>query len=150
MTKRGKLNLDCEFGGVSYGTDTGRLGVRVSRERLNPEDADQMFCGRRLSFLIETGTNGDAPNQKRNPSDGLEEIKATCDVKRIAISPKYVGFGLTFNRREVRGTLEQFAKSAGRLTVLDSSEIPEETKAAEAAEGQQDLFEASKKKRKAK
>lgn len=152
MTKRGKLSLDVEFGGVSYGTDTGRMGVRVSRDRLDVGDAEEMFCGRRLTFLIESGTNGDAPNQRRNPADAYEEIKATCDVKRIGLTTKHIGFGLTFSRREVRGTLEHFAKSAGRLTVLDVADIPEDDEDEDEPEeeGQGTMFDADDKRGKKK
>ena len=67
MSKSGNPTLDvgCEFGGVSIGDETARIGLTIDRNKVPLEKADQFFSGARLEGEIVLGTSEDVPGQRR-------------------------------------------------------------------------------------
>lgn len=61
----GGFLVPCEFGGVSIGDATARLGIRMSRNDCSLDRADETFCGHRLSGVVKLSRNGDEPDQKK-------------------------------------------------------------------------------------
>jgi len=124
-TETAVLDLPVEFGGVSIGQTTARLGVRINREQLNLIAADECFCGHRLQCTLVLGRNDDAEGQQTLVDDLNEEISGTADVKRLGIAPGTISTGLTFSLPDIDiATLAKFSKGSGRLIVESVSAIP--------------------------
>lgn len=141
-----ELNIGVDFGGVSFGDKTARLGVTIDREKIPLDRADELFCDRRLTGTIILGHTEDDPTQKDLIADAAHKVAGTFDVKGFSCKPSTIGIGLTFGRLEVDpGELSLFAKKSGRLVVTSSEEIPEpEAKASgPAAQQQYELSEDS-------
>ena len=82
-----ELNLLVEFGGVSIGDGTGRLGVKVSRQQLTLAKADRTLCGRRLTGRVVLTPGGEDPDQQHLFEGTKRQINATFDVKRFGVAP---------------------------------------------------------------
>lgn len=121
------LDVPVQFGGVSIGEDTGRVAVKIDREQLNIDAADEMFCGRRLTGRIVVVPSGVDPDQQEMFDDNdRHELKSTFDVKRFGASRKEFCAGLTFALSEIDvGELGHFAKRSGRLIVAAVAELPD-------------------------
>jgi len=121
------LDVPCEFGGVSIGECTARLGVRISREQISLEEADDCLCGRRLECRVVLGHPEDAPGQQTLIEDADLCVAGSADVKRFGCSPDWITGGLTFSLQEIDvAELARFSKGRGRLAVCDIAEIPED------------------------
>lgn len=123
------LDVPVNFGDVSIGDGTARIGVRIDRSLLNIDAADKLLCGRRLNGRLLVTPPGDANGQTYiDPEVGGElkhELESTFDVKRFSASPKNITAGLTFSLQEVEvSELSYFAKRGGRLVVASIAEIP--------------------------
>lgn len=117
------LELVVEFGGVSIGETTARLGVKIPRQQLTISRADATFTAKRLAVVVQLG-NPD-PDQKKL-FDVVVEVRGTVDVKRLGVSADEYSTGLTFNLADVDvATLARFSKGQGRLSVLSVEELPE-------------------------
>lgn len=120
------IDVPVEFGGVSIGEATARLGVRISRSCLTLAKADQCFCGHRLTGCVQLGGSDDASGQLKLADDLEHAVKATFDCKRLGVSADTLSIGLTFSLKDINvADLAKFSKGAGRLVVEDVSEIPE-------------------------
>ena len=143
--KAAVLKIPCAFGGVSSGKKSTRIGISVPRAELNLSTADKTFCDTRLRLTIKASGNGDQEGQGRLA--GMEDdlsVSGTADVKGFAVHTETITFGLTFNRKELRGACEaekieaaDFAAREGSLIVEDVGEIPE-AEAAEEESGDKD------------
>lgn len=126
---RSVLDVAVNFGDVSIGDGTARIGVPIDRSLLNIDAADELLCGRRLDGRLLVIPPGDASNQTYiDPELSGElrhELTSTFDVKRFSVSPKNIAAGLTFSLQEVEvSELSHFAKRGGRLVVAGIEEIP--------------------------
>lgn len=129
------LDIPVEFGGVSIGESTARLGIRFDRSAMELERVDSTFCGRRLTCRVALGRTDDSPGQLRLIEDCDFVVESVADVKRFGVGPDSINTGLTFNLKEVDiETLAKFSKGAGRLAVDQVAEIPVDT----ANEGEDD------------
>lgn len=121
------LDIPCEFGGVSIGESSARLGVRINRSVLNINAADEAFCGHRLSGLVLLGGHDDAPGQGTLWDDLEHRIDGSFDCKRLGISPEQISTGLTFSLVDVDiSELAKFSKGIGRLVIRNVAAIPED------------------------
>lgn len=132
MAEAYALDLDCEFGGVSIGDTTARVGVKLTRENLDLHEADGFFAGRRLECEISLLNRMDR-GQKRLPSmedDTPPSIEAQADCKGYRVDAKKFGASLTFALDSIDVTeLAQFAKSKGTVranVVGDLADEPDE------------------------
>lgn len=122
-------DLDCAFGGVSYGHETARLGVKIDRGKLDLADADEMFAGKRVECEVSLLNRSDR-GQKR--LKGMEDstpptITTTVDVKRFGVSPTTISAGLVFNKSSIDGeALPEFANETGTLKLTVLGEIPDD------------------------
>lgn len=127
--KNGKtavLNVPVEFGGVSIGDSTTRIGVRINRDDLNLVAADEVFCGHRLTGRVELGNGGDSPGQTRFV-DETELLEGIFDCKRLGFDAGHISTGLTFNKKDIdMDLISRFAKGSGRLVILEVGEIPDD------------------------
>lgn len=118
------LDMLVDFGGVSIGETTARLGVRITRQQLTITTADATFTGKRLSVVVQLG-NPD-PDQKKL-FDVVTEVAGSVDVKRLGVNVDEYATGLTFNLADVDvATLAKFSKGKGRLRVLEVADLPDE------------------------
>lgn len=127
-----ELNLGCDFGGVSKGKDSIRIGIKLSRDLISLPQADEALCGMRITGRLQRGGKSDAPSQQPLPGMGEEEpfIEGTFDVKRFGVSPDDITFGATFGvhglSRDNREALLDLANQSGRMLVTGVELIPED------------------------
>lgn len=132
----GKIKLPVTFGGVSFNKKTARIGITVSRDDLALGAADDNFCDRRLTVVINASANGDQRDQARLPGmDEDLELSGSADAKAFGVHAETITFGLTFNLKALADestnndvALNQFAGREGYLKINGSTEIPEEEK----------------------
>ena len=113
-----------EFGGVSIGQKTARIGLTVSRDVLNINAADELFVERRVTGIVVLGGGEDSAGQTTF-IDTDERIEGTFDIHRFGVKSETYTTGLTFNLKDIDiATLALFSKGKGRLILTDISEIP--------------------------
>lgn len=123
---RPALDIPVEFGGVSIGQATARLGVRINRNVLNLIAADETFCGHRLDGVAVLGGQDDQPGQQTFWEDLEHQVKGVFDVKRIGVSREQIVTGLTFSLSDIDvSELAKLSKGAGRLIIHTVMEIPD-------------------------
>lgn len=119
------LNIPVKFGGVSIGQETARIGVTFDRDNVALEQADEVFCGHRLSGRVVLGNRDDAPGTVPLIDSDIA-VAGSFDTKHLSVSAAQIGAGLTFNLADVNvAELARFSKGAGRLIVEGVGEIPE-------------------------
>lgn len=120
------LNVPVDFGGVSIGHATARLGVKISRDVLNIMAADEIFCGHRLTGKVILGNRDDAEGQTTFVETDYQ-VDAVFDVKRIGVNSDSISTGLTFSLNDIDvAELAQFSKGQGRLIVEHVSDLPDD------------------------
>ena len=80
-----KLDIPVQFGGVSIGESTARLSMKVPRDAIGINDADQAFCERRLTGRIVLGGGSDSPGQTKMFDTDIA-VEATFDIHRFGVS----------------------------------------------------------------
>jgi hypothetical protein len=105
------MDKPVDFGGVSIGKTTGRIGISVDRSYLGLDDAADMFCGRRLTGKVVLGRAGDAANQTTLVDDLDAEVGGAFDCKGFRVTEGSIAAGLTFALAEVDiAELAKFSK----------------------------------------
>jgi hypothetical protein len=125
--KSGKAVLDIpvEFGGVSIGRTTARLGIGFNRSACSLEEADNAFCGHRLNGRVVLDGKGDSPGQKKFVE--VHEVAGVFDVKRIGVNATSITTGLTFSLGDVDiQELAKLSKGSGRLLINAIAELPDD------------------------
>jgi hypothetical protein len=118
------LKLACDFGGVSIGDGTARLGLTINREALTLAAAVKTFCGRRITGVVCVGDVD--PDQTSFLNDAEYKIPSVFDCKRMGLTLKEYSLGLTFSLADIDAEcLTHFAKKKGMLRVDLSSALPE-------------------------
>lgn len=123
------FDIGCDFGGVSLGKETCRVGVKLERSSITLQDADTFLCGMRLTGKLVVGGKQAAPGQTTLPGmeDAGHEVAGVFDVKRFGVSAKEITFGATFAMASVDPRdLAKLANSSGRLVVTDADVIPDD------------------------
>lgn len=123
-----KTEIRVEFGNVSIGDQTARLGVKIARESLSLADGDRIFCGRRIWGKVILGEPGN-PDQQRLPGmeDAQHEIEGAFDTKQLGVKPNDYSVGLTFNIQSIDiSELAKFAKKSGVLQVVSVKDLDHE------------------------
>ena len=127
-----EFDVGCDFGGVSKGKDSIRIGIKLSRDVISLPQADEALCGMRITGRLQRGGKSDAPSQQPLPGMGEPEpfIDGTFDVKRFGVSPDDITFGATFSvhglSRDNREALLDLANQSGRMHVTGVELIPED------------------------
>lgn len=129
------MRLKVDFGGVSIGENTARLGVKVDREDLQLAKADEVLCHRRLIGRVVLGHQAEAKQQTKFV-DSDYVIEAAFDVKGYSVAAGAFGFGLSFSRADIDiSDLGKFAKQGGLLEIDNTEDIPKATTAKADGEG---------------
>lgn len=117
-----------DFGGLSIGDTTARLGFKAERSRLNLEDADELFGGKRCLVLIENklpDSNGQAQLEGMEGAD-VVSLEGLVDIKSFGTNAKVFTTGLTFNLEDVAAeVLAKFPKRRGRLSIKHKEDLPD-------------------------
>lgn len=130
MTKQRKIEIPVDFGGVSIGKASARLGLNIDRSNLSLESADEVFVGHRLTCRISLDREGEGNGQKSLLKDANHRIDAICDCKGIGANAGTIRTGLTFSLADVDiAELAKFSKGQGKLIVSNVAAIPEAEKA---------------------
>ena len=118
------LDVPVEFGGLSIGDVTARIGVRIDREHMNIVAADECFTGKRLSVVVTLGSS--EPDQKELFKGRQHEVTGSVDVKRLGVTSAQYSAGLTFNLESIDvATIAKFSKGKGRLKVFEVAALPD-------------------------
>ncbi len=129
-SKKPVINVPVNYGGVSIGESTARLGINIDRENLGIDRADDAFCNRRLLGCVVLGhAEEDAAQLKL--IDGTDHIvRGSFDVKGFRVATDKIGTGLTFSLNDIDvGELAKFSKGSGRLLINEVADIPDDDKA---------------------
>lgn len=120
-------DVGVKFGGVSIQDVTCRVGaIKIDRERMSLERADDLFANRRLIGRIVLGHADDAAGQIEL-FDGDIAVYGAFDVKGFRVTASEFGISLTFSRADIDvAQLSQFAKADGRLQISEVADIPED------------------------
>lgn len=133
------LSCAVEFGGVSIGDGTARLGLKIDRSNLNIDAADEALCGRRLKGRVVVLKDGEQANQTTFLDGVRHEVSSIFDVKRFGVAPRNITCGLTFSLADIDvEALSHFAKQKGRFIVDEVSAIPADDENEEADEDEED------------
>ncbi len=134
MPKKIILDIPVQYGGISIGQNTARISMKVSREALNIVAADEVFCDRRLTGLLQLGGADDSQGQT-SFIDPDVELTGAFDVHRFSASTQWYSTGATFSLKEVvLMDLARFSKGSGRLKVFETGDIPDAVKTPKPAE----------------
>lgn len=126
IKKNTDLDIGVEFGGVSIGQSTAKLSMKISRESININDADNSFCARRLTGKIKLGGRNDSAGQA-TMFETESVIEGTFDIHRFGVTKESYTTGATFKLKEIDiGELAKFSKGSGRLLVESIGEIPKD------------------------
>lgn len=139
-----KQHINCQFGTVSIGESTARLGVKFARAVLPLDEADTMLCGKRIEGRIATIPNGEDPDQTHLFDDGSLALTASFDITRFGVDPESYTCGLTFNKHSLGDNLSrlsEFVKKSGALQIDSVGEIPDDSEGEGDGDGD-DLDEA--------
>lgn len=126
--KKWDAELEIEWGGLSIGDSTARLGLKIERNRINLDEADELFCGTRCAVQIENVL----PDPKQAQLPGMEGhqivlVEALVDIKSFNVTPKLLSTGLTFNLETVHPELlAKFPKRRGRLFIKHQADLADE------------------------
>jgi hypothetical protein len=122
------LERVCEFGGVSFGDQVVRIGVRFDRNLLTIQDADDVLVGHRLNGVIALCRGTDDQNQMTlNDDEFLTQVKGVFDCKRIGVNTKHITASFGFSVEDVNaGIISKFAKGGGRVRIDAVYNLPEE------------------------
>jgi len=123
-TPAAKFTAPVEFGNVSIGDGTVGLSIKIDRTHLDPQQADDLLCGRRLQSRLAVGKPGDDVDQTYLFDDAEHKLTASFDVKGFAVKPKHIRatFCGALADLEIE-ELGHFAKRAGRLLIDAVSEL---------------------------
>jgi hypothetical protein len=125
--KSAVLDLPVEFGGVSIGDATARLGVRFDRSAIDLLKADEVFCGHRLTGRVILGGKDEQSGQQKLIKDLAHQVEGVFDCKRLSINSTEIATGLTFSLGNLDiAELARFSKGSGRLLVKEVGEIPDD------------------------
>lgn len=121
-----EVDVPVQFGSISIGDATARLGCKISRQVMGVVQADSLFSATRLTGRVVLGGADEDAGQGRILDDDQPQIVAAFDSKQYAGQRKWFSFGLTFNLASIDvKELSGFAKRSGRLIVDAIAELPE-------------------------
>lgn len=125
---KSQFELAVSFGGVSIGDKTCRIGVKISREAMTINQADERLCDRRLSgqLMAKPGNSQAAQTALPTMEDADLVLAGAFDVKGFRVTTDEISSGLTFQKKgtDIK-TLSQMANRDGRVVIERVEAIPE-------------------------
>ena len=131
------LDIPVSFGTVSIGKKTAKISMKIERdESLSITDAEESFCGRRLTGKIISGGKGDSPGQTKFIETDIC-IEGAFDVHRMGVSETEFSIGATFVKGEIDvAMLGDFSSGSGRMVVSEIGMIPKDVVEEDEDEGE--------------
>lgn len=123
--KKVLADLPVEFGGISLGKDTARIGVSIARSDLMLTNADELLVGHRLTCEITLDGSEDTTSGQQRLVDDLDlRIDGIADCKGMRVTPDLIAAGLTMSLRDlVLEDFAKFSKGKGRLIISGVAKI---------------------------
>lgn len=129
VEKNHHTQIPCHFTSVGLQLESRKIGVRIDRQRLSVETADELFAGRRLTGTVEVTIDGEDQNQLPLINGVLSSVEASFDVKSFTTRREHYSCGLVFAIDDVSPeTLVGFLNRSGKITVDANEDIPEPEK----------------------
>ncbi len=132
----GKVKLPVSFGSVSCKKKTVSIPLTVDRDQLTLNEADKLFCERRMNLSIIASGEGDQRDQARLA--GMEEdieVEGSADSHGFSVKSHAIGFTISFNSKQLREAakssgvdLADFAGREGYIAIDSTEDIPEPEK----------------------
>lgn len=136
MAKRPKKVLQVAFGGTSAGKNTGRIGVKISRDKLDLMLADELFTEQRLEATLTVIPKKDAKGQKNMLPDQFPTISGSFDVKGFSTRSDTFSCGFTYMKKSVdANAINEFAGQQGKVEIYNIADIPEDEESPADSEG---------------
>ncbi len=122
--KKALLELPVNFGQVSIGDKTARIGATCQRTELTLRVADETLCEARLDGCIVAKPPDENADQGTFPGMEDETLKGTFDVKGFSVTSEQISLGLTFAIKSVDvSLLAHFAKRSGKMIVWGREDL---------------------------
>lgn len=105
--------FECTFKGVSIVKEKASVGLAIPRSDLDPDQADEVFCGAQLRVKLEADPNA----KKREDPGQMKLVESGIDFGGIAncagfgVKSGLINLTLQFQKAEV--ALDQLGKFAG-------------------------------------
>lgn len=123
----GEFDCPVQFGGVSIGDETARIGVKINRSTMKIGLADKYFAGSRLAIDIERYSENEGEGQKLLVDGARTTLGATVDVKGFKSTRKAFGISSTFSLGSIDvRDLAKFSKAHGTLSISASEKLPDD------------------------
>jgi len=120
---RATKKIPVSFSDASIGDQTASIGFTVDRSQLTINQAEEFFCGRRLTGTIEAKPKDEHPEQAHLNGFEGHAIKNSFDIKRFSTTPKNYSGRLTFSLQEIElADLAHLAQRDGQITVTEISD----------------------------
>jgi hypothetical protein len=94
-TTNPKAEIEVDFGNVSIGQETARIGVEIDRSKMSLGDADKFLSGSRLKVHLLATPKGELKGQKHF-DDMTETIEGEVDCKSFSVSADKFRTGFKF------------------------------------------------------
>lgn len=129
VEKSHHISIPVHFTSVGLQLEHRKIGIRIDRQRLSIETADELFAGRRLTGTVEVTLDGEDPNQQALIPGTLSAVESSFDIKSFTAKREYYSCGLVFAVDDVSpDTLNGFLNRSGKITVELNEVIPEPEK----------------------
>lgn len=139
------FDIGCEFGGVTYGKNTVRVGVKIERGDVPMSRWEERLCDKRIECRLVLGHKDEAAGQAGLVDDDGVEVAGVVDIKTISLSGGVVSFGATFQKDDAdEQDATRLACRPGRFIATKVGSIPEKQKGkkpSKPATGQSQLFD---------
>lgn len=123
------FDIGCEFGGVTYGKNTVRVGVKIERGDVPMSRWEERLCDKRVECILRLGHKDEAAGQSALVDDDPVEVAGVVDIKTISLSGGVVSFGATFAKDDAdEQDATRLACRPGRFIATKVGSIPEKTK----------------------
>lgn len=100
--------------------------MSIEREAIGIVEADENFCGRRVTGRVVLGGKNDSPGQAKMFETDLQ-LAGTFDIHRFGVSADSFTTGITFSLKSIDvATLAKFSKGSGRIVFNSVAEILED------------------------
>lgn len=110
------METNVQFGGLSFGDQTARLGLSFERSDFNSKAAEHFCVGARLKIVAIAGSRDATSFRQKELLDGGKRVEAEVDCKQYTGATSAFKTGLTFNVSAVdQSALLALRKKAGRI-----------------------------------
>lgn len=116
-----------EVTSVAPQLETRKINIRIKRENLSIDTADDLFSGRRLTVDLEAVKPDDLDGQQEMFEGTMPAIGGkVCDVKAFRVTRDVFTCGLVFDIDAMDAeTMESFQKKSAVLRVTGTESIPD-------------------------